>query len=621
MTASVTHRGPDDAGFWFDESNGVAIGHRRLAVIDLSVAGHQPMRSADARWVLTYNGELYNTEAIRAQLPGVAWRGHSDTEVVLEAIARWGIEATVSRLNAMFALAAWDTETCELWLARDRFGEKPLCYGRVDGAWVFASEPAAITAGVGRTLDIDRDALALLLRFGSIPAPRSIWQGIRKLPAAHLVRLRPHDTTATPVRYWDPVAVATTARAQPVSSTEIVDELGRLISNAVRSRMVSDVPLGAFLSGGIDSSLVVATMQAHSSRPVRTFTIGFDDPAYDESPYARQVAAALGTDHTELRVTASDALSVISTLPTIYSEPFADSSQIPTFLVSQLARQHVTVALSGDGGDELFAGYDRYRVIERLHGLDHRIPASLRRAASSVLGGLASPRLDRIVAGRAGRVLPAIARQRPSQRADKLARLLGAPPGERYRALMSDNGRADQMVPGHSGNPASDYYTLSEAGFTVAEQAMLADTGIYLPDDLLTKVDRASMAVSLEVRIPLLDPEVYEFAWRLAPADRFREGGGKWPLRHLLMRSLPEHLIDRPKKGFGVPVGEWLRGPLATWAEDLLNPVALRRQGYLDTTTVRRLWQAHLDRTADHTHSLWSILMFQAWLQENSTVV
>ena len=622
MADRLVHRGPDDHGSWVDPAVGVALGHRRLSVVDLSDAGHQPMVSADGRWVLVYHGELYNTSELRnwAGLGDRDLRGHSDTEVLLEAIASRGVRPAVSQAIGMFAFAAWDVERRELWLGRDRFGEKPMYYGHHDGALLFGSELKALRAIPGYHPSVDPDSLVDLLQWSWVPAPWTIYHVVRKVCPGHVVRFDAAGHLIEDVAYWSPVDVALRTPVNGPRGEDAVDELADLLGVTVAARMVSDVPLGAFLSGGIDSSTVVAIMAGCSSQPVRTFSVGFTEQAYDESPYARAVAQHLGTDHYELVVSPADALQVIPLLATMYDEPFGDSSQIPTFLLSQLARKHVTVALSGDGGDELFGGYDRHRHLDRLRGVHRSLASPLRRQAAAVIGGIPVDRWDRWGEGPLGRLGPAVFRRRLGHRAHKGARVLRAVGvDDVYRAMMANDNDAGALVRGSTGRLTSAYQGSSFSDRSGFEQAMLMDTLTYLPDDLLAKVDRASMAVSLEARVPLLDPAVFEFAWGLHPDDRVRHGRGKWVVRRLLHRYVPAELVERPKMGFGIPVGEWLRGPLRSWADDLLEPSLLAEQGYLDPVGVTSRWRAHRDQGDDLVFQLWPILMFQAWLLEEAS--
>ena len=614
MTAAIVHRGPDDVGLWLDPLANVGFGHRRLSIIDLSEAGQQPMVSANGRWIIAYNGEMYNTSAIRELLGEMKFRGHSDTEVLVEAFALWGVEATISRINAMFAIAAWDTQKNELWLARDRFGEKPLYYGWHGNVLLFGSELKALAAVEGFSPDIDRQALGMLIRKISIPAPSTIYRGIKKLTPGSFLRIRGGQERPEPVRYWDPATVASNTSVNVPRGEEVVDELEELLTSVVKSRMESDVPLGAFLSGGVDSSTVVALMQKSSTQQVKTFTIGFSEAGYDESPHAKAVAKHLQTDHTELKLTANDALAVIPKLSRIYDEPFADSSQIPTFLVSALAREHVTVALSGDGGDELFGGYDRYRVFERLHKYRNAIPQSILKTSGKVLSSFSVETWNKIGSSRIATVAPKSVRIRTGERVHKLSKLLQSRgDGDLYDLLLSVNSNPASLVIGYVDSGTRDGQHFHRSSF---EDAMMTDTYDYLPEDILVKVDRASMAVSLEVRVPLLDSDVFSFAWGLHPDDRVKNGIGKWPLRQLLNRYVPAEIVERPKMGFGVPINKWLRTELRSWASDLLDEQLLRQQGYFHAELIVRMWDEHVSGTADRSSELWPVLMFQAWLQE-----
>jgi asparagine synthase (glutamine-hydrolysing) len=614
MTSAIVHRGPDDVGLWVDSQAKLAFGHRRLSIIDLSEAGQQPMVSANGRWVIAYNGEMYNSSAIRELLGEMKYRGHSDTEVLVEAFAQWGVEATISRINAMFAFAAWDIQENELWLARDRFGEKPLYYGWHGNVLLFGSELKALAAVEGFSPDIDRQALGMLVRRISIPAPSTIYRGIKKLTPGSVLRIRGGQDRPEPVRYWNPATVASGTEVNPPRGEEVVDELEELLTSVVKSRMESDVPLGAFLSGGVDSSTVVALMQKSSSQQVKTFTIGFSEAGYDESPHAKAVAQHLQTNHTELKLTASDALAVIPKLPRIYDEPFADSSQIPTYLVSALAREHVTVALSGDGGDELFGGYDRYRVFDRLQKYRGKVPGGVLNLSGRALGSLSVETWNKLGQSAISTVAPKSVRIRTGERVHKLSKLLQSRgDGDLYEQLLSVNSDPGSLVIGYT--ESVDHAGVSP-GRSSFEDAMMMDTYSYLPDDILVKVDRASMAVSLEVRVPLLDPEVFSFAWGLHPDDRVKNGIGKWPLRHLLNRYVPAAIVERPKMGFGVPINNWLRSELRGWASELLDGQLLREQEYFHAEPIVKMWNEHVLGSADRSAELWPVLMFQAWLQE-----
>lgn len=629
MADELTHRGPDDAGVWIDERCGLALAHRRLSVLELSQAGHQPMLSQDQRWVLAFNGEIYNHLELRERLEaeGCApvWRGHSDTETLLACAAAWGIEKTLQASVGMFALALWDRQIKQLVLARDRLGEKPLYWTWLNGALMFGSELKALRRHPAFHTSINRAALASYLRHGYISAPHSIYEAVYKLPAGHWLSFdlaaSSQAELARPIPYWTVSQAVSSGLQNPFEGTpeEAVDALEQLLSDSVRGQMLSDVPLGAFLSGGIDSSVIVSLMQAHSTRPVRTFTIGFDDGRYDEAPHARAIAQHLGTEHTELYVTPQDALSVIPSLPRIYDEPFADSSQIPTLLVSKLTRAHVTVALSGDGGDELFGGYNTFQYAPALWRRIQRVPRPLREAAASLLAAAPASSWDALL-----NRLPKAARMGQRLNGDRLTKLstLLASVGERefYRRLSSHWVRPGELVHGaeESSTPLTEPTALP-ATDCFEHNMMAASAAMYLPDDILVKVDRAAMAHSLEVRVPMLDHRVVELAWRMPLTWKIRAGEGKWPLRQLLYRHVPQALMERPKKGFSLPLADWLRGPLRDWAEALLEPARLQREGYLNVQPVQQAWHQHLAGHQDHSSRLWCVLSFQAWLQEQGT--
>ena len=617
----LAHRGPDDADSWIDAEAGIALGHRRLSIIDLSAAGRQPMLSACGRYVITFNGEIYNYIDLRRDLEaaGEGFRGHSDTEVMLAGIARWGLPDTLRKCNGMFAGAVWDRRLRTLSLFRDRFGQKPLYYGWAGRALVFGSELGALTVHPKFDRALDRTSLDLFLRHGYVPAPRTIYGSVHKLPpgtwtswtADGLVNAR-----SAPVTYWSAFETARTALADPFEGDEAaaVETLDALLRDAVQRCMVADVPLGAFLSGGIDSSTVVALMQAQSERPVKTFSIGFREAQYNEARYAAAVARHLGTDHTELFISETDAQAVIPRLPDLYSEPFADSSQIPTYLVSELARRQVTVALSGDGGDELFGGYPRYVSGGRLMAILARVPRPLQQGAAHAV--LAVPVAAWDTAARiADRCLPArFNLTHAGYRGHRWATIiLAAEDAEVYRRLISIWQEPCSLV---NGTAIEDPVLVAlrsapEADFIL--RMMYTDSVTYLPDDILAKVDRASMAVGLEARIPLLDHRVYEFAWRLPLAWKLCNGVGKQLLRQVLYRYVPKPLIERPKMGFGVPIGDWLRGRLRDWADALLAEDRLRRDGLFDPAPIRRCWAEHLSGRNNWQDRLWAVLMFQAW--------
>lgn len=628
MAERISHRGPDDNGVWTDIEAGIALAHRRLAVVDLSAAGHQPMLSASGRWVLAYNGEVYNHLELRRQLSLPSpqrlswrergfdgWRGHSDTETLLACIEAWGVETTLKRSVGMFAFALWDRRERELVLARDRAGEKPLYYGWQGDTFLFGSELKALRAHPAFCASVDRGALALLVRYNYIPAPYSIHQGIFKLPPGTWLRLRQGQRNAQPQAYWSLAEVAERGTADPFDGSEkdAVDELARLLGNAVRGQRVADVPLGALLSGGIDSSLITALMQAQSSQPVRTFTIGFENKAYDEAVHARAVAAHLGTDHTELQLSANDALDLIPRLPTMYDEPFADSSQLPTYLVMALARQHVTVALSGDAGDEFFGGYNRYFLGPAVWRLIRWLPPFLRRFLGVLLTAVPAHALNAAMGALARPFGIAL----PGDKAHKLGRRLRHVNSidDLYVSLVTEWVETaglvvDRYIPPNLVDARERWPKLCDP----VARMMALDGLTYLPGDILTKVDRASMAVSLETRAPFLDRDVMEFAWRLPLSMKLRGGKGKWILRQLLDRYVPRELIERPKMGFGIPLDEWLRGPLREWAGDLLAEDKLRRDGYLQPEQITRTWQAHVRGKGSYGYRLWAVLMFQAWL-------
>lgn len=622
MTDAIAHRGPDDSGAWRNADAGVWLGFRRLSILDLSQAGHQPMVSRCGRYVLVFNGEVYNHVAIRRELGGRyegEWRGHADSETLLAAISRWGIKAALTRAVGMFAFAVWDCESRTLTLARDRIGEKPLYYGWQGETFLFGSELKALKAHPGLSADIDRDALTLLLRHNYIPAPHSIYTGIRKLLPGVILQVSAEAREPRFETYWSARSMAESTCKDPFrgSATEAVDSLETLLTDAVRQQMVADVSLGAFFSGGIDSSTVVALMQAQSSQPVKTFTIGFGEAEYNEAEHAKAVAQHIGTDHTELYVSAEEARAVIPRLPALYDEPFSDSSQIPTFLVAQLARSQVTVSLSGDAGDELFGGYNRYLWVD---GLWRRVGWAPRRARSLLSAGLMAVEpasWNRFFAAFDNLIPTRYRFTDPAEKLNRLAEILAEEhAGEIYRQFVSHWKRPASIVMGAREPPTvltdkENWATLPE----LMHRMMFLDLVSYLPDDILVKVDRAAMGVSLETRIPLLDHRVVEFAWRLPLEFKIRDGQTKWALRQVLYRHVPRALIERPKMGFGVPVGAWLRGPLRQWTEALLDESRLRREGFFDPAPIRRKWAEHLSGARNWEFHLWDILMFQAWLE------
>ena len=626
MAGTLAHRGPDADGQWVSDDGAVALGHRRLAILDLSPAGAQPMRSPSGRYVLAYNGEVYNFAALQAQLGGAAqFRGHSDTEVLAAGFDVWGIEGTVERSVGMFAMAVWDRAERTLVLARDRMGQKPLYYGWAGPSLVFGSELKALRAHPGFEREVDRESLALYFAYAYVPAPRTIYRGARQLPPGTIARV-PLDGLAPGAdlggyerAYWSLADAVRAGQEAPFRGTDAdaADALEAALRQAVEDRLVADVPVGAFLSGGVDSTAVVAAAQQASPGPVRTFTIGFAEAGYDESGPAAAVAAHLGTDHKTLRVTSAEAQAVIPRLGTIYDEPFADSSQIPTTIVARLARSHVTVALSGDGGDELFGGYTRHVRAPRLWDAVRRVPGPARRAAGRTLQAIPERTWDRAYDA-VSPVLPRRARLTlPGNKVHKFGRVLGARSFDGlYAGLVRAGGAGWPPVLG-----AGHAETLVDrphqwpAGLSPLGRMLYLDACTYLPGDILTKVDRATMAASLEGRAPFMDHRLVEFAWTLPDHLRVRAGEGKWLLRRVVDRSVPRVLMDRPKAGFAVPVDDWLRGPLRDWAEGLLDPTRLRREGVLDAGAVAAAWRAHLGGEGGYGHGVWAALMFQAWAE------
>jgi asparagine synthase (glutamine-hydrolysing) len=618
MTRTLAHRGPDDSGIWLDERAGIALGFRRLAIIDLTSTGHQPMISADGRYVIAFNGEIYNYRELRGQLEsqGAHFRGTSDTEVILEGTSVWGWDVILSRIVGMFAVVLWDRAIRTLILVRDRIGKKPLYYSLQNRSLFFGSELKSICACPHVAREIDRDTVAAYLRYGYVPAPYSIYRGIFKLPPGTQLVIQ-SDMAPKLHTYWDPLEVVERGIAQRCLRTEAeaTDELETLLKDSVARRMIADVPLGALLSGGVDSSTLVALMQAEATRPTRTFTIGFEDQKYDEAEAASKVAGHLKTDHTELCVTPREAQAVIPRLPDLYDEPFADSSQIPTFLICQLARQAVTVSLSGDGGDELFGGYTRYVSADMVWRAICHSPTSVRRLGTYLTSKVSPASWDSFYAV-ALRALPEKWNiTLPGDKVHKLSGLLlSSSPDDLYRRLVSQwNKPGELVIGGQEPRPRVLSEDLRDRISNFTERMMYMDLVTYLPDDILTKVDRASMGVGLENRSPLLDHRLLEFVWRLPLSFRVRNGQGKWLLRQVLYRYVPPALIRRPKMGFALPIGAWLRGPLREWAESLLNEKRLRREGLLNADPIRRAWASHLSGERNEQHRLWTVLMLQAW--------
>jgi asparagine synthase (glutamine-hydrolysing) len=620
MADTLTHRGPDDSGYWCDVEQRIGLSHRRLSILDLSAAGHQPMASASGRYVIAFNGEIYNHTEIRQELESqggaFSWWGHSDTETLLVGFDVWGISETIQRAVGMFAMAVWDKQTQTLLLARDRMGEKPLYYGWQGDVFLFGSELKALRAHPAFHAEVDRGALCLFMRHNYIPAPYSIYKGISKLRPGCLLTISLRQPEPVISTYWSGAQVAVSGVANAFKGTAelAVDELEALLKQAVQRQMVADVPLGAFLSGGIDSSTVVALMQAQSARPVKTFTIGFNEEGYNEAVHAKAVAQFLGTEHTELYVTPEQAMAVIPRLSTLYDEPFSDSSQIPTFLVSQLARAHVAVSLSGDAGDELFCGYNRYQMTAGLWRKLSRLPPSLRKLLAHGVTSVSPQSWNRL-----GAALPKS--RRGENIGDKLHKgasvLASGSVDELYRKLVSHWDDPAAVVIGGR-EPATlltgDAPDLS--GLDQIQRMMAMDMLTYLPDDILVKVDRAAMGISLESRVPFLDHRVVEFAWRLPQAMKLRDGQSKWALRQVLYRHVPRELIERPKMGFGVPLHDWLRGPLRDWTESLLDETLLRQDGYFHSEPIRQKWEEHLAGRRNWAYHLWDVLMFQAWLKQ-----
>lgn len=631
MIDTIQHRGPNDHGVWVDVQAGIALGHRRLAIVDLSAAGHQPMASKSNRYVISFNGEIYNHLELRHELEmasrqdqsgkSISWRGHSDTETLLAGFEAWGVELTLKKTLGMFAISLWDREEKVLTLARDRMGEKPLYYGFQNNTFLFGSELKALKAHPEFLSEIDRDVLCLYLRHCYIPAPYSIYKGIKKLLPGTYLQVRLGDDanspSLTPKSYWSLEVAVAKGLDNPFvgSDDQAMNALESQLKQSIGLQMMADVPLGAFLSGGVDSSTVVALMQLQSSRPVKTFSIGFDEAGYNEAEYAKAVAKHLGTNHTDLYLTYDEATAAIPLLSNIYDEPFADSSQIPTFLVSKMAKQNVTVSLSGDGGDELFCGYNRYALADNWSKIE-KVPLVMRRVASRAINSLQPKAWDAVFQQISN------FKKMPDNMGDKLGKLAKGIKHETiheaYYNMVSEIEHPEQIVIGAT-EPES---WLTKTGINTTfndpkQQMMYMDAMTYLPDDILVKVDRAAMANSLEARVPFLDHRVVELAARLPMHLKMRDGKTKWILRKVLYQYVPKELIERPKAGFGIPLGEWLRGPLRDWVESLLDEKRLVREGYFNVHYIRNLWHAHLLGKRNHQSLLWNVLMFQAWLAES----
>jgi asparagine synthase (glutamine-hydrolysing) len=618
MTDALTHRGPNSSGIWIDKSKSIALGHRRLSILDPSSAGNQPMMSKSGRYTIVFNGEIYNHLELREELNSLknhTWFGHSDTETLLTCIEYWGLETSLKKFLGMFAIALWDKDKQELHLARDRIGEKPLYYGWQGSGkfrtFLFGSELKALKLHPAFESKVDRNSLCLLMRHNYIPAPHSIYSGIFKLEPGSILRISLAHPTAKIIKYWDFIDIASSSLATPFKGgvEDAIENLDNLIRDAIKLQMISDVPLGAFLSGGIDSSTIVALMQAQRSKPIKTFTIGFNESAYNEADHAKAVAAYLGTDHTELYVTADEAMAVIPKLPSLFDEPFADSSQIPTFLVSQLAKHDVTVCLSGDAGDELFCGYNRYKLTASMWSKLSIAPSDIRKMMSKSILSISPDSWNEMGrffgSNNLGHKMHKAAKVITSNSIDQL-----------YLHLISHWDDPASIVLGGVESIASITKTIPLlAEFNPIQKMMAFDTIGYLPDDILVKVDRASMGVSLESRIPFLDHRVIEFAWKIPQNMKLRQGQTKWILRQVLYRYMPKDLIERPKQGFGVPIDIWLRGPLRDWAENLLDENRLLKEGYFNPEPIRVKWLEHLSGKRNWHYHLWNVLMFQAWLE------
>lgn len=624
MTNTLVHRGPDDEGYWHDKSKGISLGHRRLSIVDLSANGIQPMQSNSGRYVIVFNGEIYNHLTLRNELiksgDNIVWRGHSDTETLLACIDNWGVEKSFQKSIGMFAVAVFDVVENNLFLVRDRMGEKPLYYGFQDGVLVFASELKAINKHPNSLRIIDRNALAMQLKYSYIPTPYSIYKDIKKLKAGTILKINLNKSNfksellEEPQTYWslEDILISSKKNIYSGSSNEAIGDLDQLLGKSVQDQMVADVPLGAFLSGGIDSSLIVSLMQSQSSLPIETFTIGFDEEGYNEAVFAKKIASHLGTNHTELYVSSDDALSVVDKLPEIYDEPFSDSSQIPTFLISQMTRKNVKVSLSGDGGDELFAGYNRYLWISKIWNRIKFVPNSFRKLISSGVNSIPPSTWNMILK-------QIIDTPLPGDKIHKLSSILiSETPEQCYFNLISHWNNQDNIVIGSTDINYSIAEIKEDLVFQCLEEKMMyLDSTNYLPDDILSKIDRASMSVSLETRVPFLNHNVVEFANKLPLSMKIKNGESKWILRQLLQKYIPGKLIERPKMGFGMPIDVWLRGPLRDWAESLLNRSRIEHEGYLNHEPIKRKWDEHLSGKRNWQYHLWDVLMFQAWLEKN----
>lgn len=619
MGKTLHHRGPDDQGIWLDQNFGLALIHTRLSIIDLSSAGHQPMHSQNGRFVIAFNGEIYNHNTLRKEL-NIAWKGHSDTETLLAAIEAWGIEKTLQKSVGMFAISLWDKKDKLLYLARDRMGEKPLYYGFQNNVFMFASELKALKQHPSFIGKINRNAIMLQMTHNYIPEPWSIYEGISKLSAGTFAKIALDSQNISIIPYWtlkDHLHPSNSDLEQ--NPDKAIKNLETVLTSAIQEQMISDVPLGAFLSGGIDSSLVTAIMQSLTNVPVKTFTIGFDQPGYNEAEFAKSVAKHLKTEHTELYVSDQDALNIIPNLPKLYDEPFSDSSQIPTFLVSRMTKQHVTVALSGDGADELFGGYNRYFWANSIHKRLKLLPSPLRYSLSNIMR---LPSADAINAASESLapLLPKRFRYKNAgDKLHKLSKLLTLNSKEDLYLHLISHWNATENIVINTQPVSAIYERFQEADhLDFTHQMMYTDAMTYLTGDILTKVDRAAMGVSLETRAPYLDHRVVEAAWQLPLSLKIKSGTGKWILRQILYKHVPKELIERPKMGFGAPIGTWLKGPLRDWAEELLNEHRLVQEGYLNPLPIRKKWQEHLSGKRNWQYDLWDVLMFQAWLEKNN---
>lgn len=630
MLNQIIHRGPDSYGTWIESNDGIALGHRRLAIIDLSPEGHQPMHSISERYVIVFNGEIYNYQDLKKRLVNEApvynskFRGNSDTEVMLACIEQWGIEKAVQQFTGMFAFALWDKKEKDLYLVRDRMGEKPLYYGWNNGVFLFGSELKSLVSYPNFRKEINRDALTLYLRHNYIPAPYSIYENIFKLNPGCILKLDTRKSEISINSYWSMSEVISKGiTSQIISEDEAFNELEYLLRDSVKQQMLSDVPLGAFLSGGVDSSTIVALMQAQSNRPVKTFSIGFHEEGYNEAEFAKAVAKHIGTDHTEMYVTSKEALDVIPKIPDIYDEPFSDSSQIPTFLVSKLAKQNVTVSLSGDAGDELFGGYSRYSMSSKAWDKLKFLPTYSRIGAAKLIKAIDVEVWNKTL----GWTSPILGiNEKSSSVGDKLnkvAEVIGVPSyNEFYQRMVSHWKNPSEVVingrePSYAFNNR-DILQNRKNKLDIYHQMMYLDSITYLPDDILVKVDRAAMKNSLETRVPLLDHRIVELSWRIPLSMKVRNGEGKWILRQLLYKYVPRELIDRPKKGFGVPIDQWLRGPLREWSENLLDRNKLLQQGFFEPKLILEKWEEHKTGKRNWGYYLWDILMFQAWLEKQN---